>query len=251
MNVRITVSGMALTILGVFVPIIGWFILLPAGLIAMFAGLIMKEETAKVSPTEPEAILRPEEVLLDADLITSEMEAIARKMPELSRVTKTNVEFADQYATCLKDAKSKVELAGHIEKSLIQTIEKVKQQAQETESALSDLERSREVYGVKSESLETKIAQEKARLDELRANVKKWESTLHELRSKREQLANLVSRELETKPDNITSENIGLYFKVLMKYREKYGEAAEKKLKRDLTLGERRLEELYRMIEGE
>ena len=66
---------------------------------------------------------------------------------------------------------------------------------------------------------------------------------LRELRAKREQLAVLVGGELGT-----TSERIGLYARVLVKYREKYGEAAEKKLKRDLALGGRSLEQIHNLI---
>lgn len=242
MNVRTTVLGMALTILGIFIPLVGWFFLLPVGLIVIVAGLIMKEKPAQVKQE-----LGPEEVLLEVDLVTSEMEALLDKIPELSRKAKTSVELADQYETCLQDAESKVGLAEYLEGSLTQIIEKVKQQLQVTESAMSGLERSKEVYGVKAESLETKIAQEKANLDELTANVEKWGSMLRKLRLKRNQLADLMSGELVSK----RPKEIGLYFKVLMKYREKYGEKAEKKLKRDLGLGGRRLQELYNIMYGE
>jgi len=235
---RTVVLGIALTVLGVFIPFVGWFLLLPAGLIMIAAGLVMKEE-----PTPAKPAARPEEVLLDVDLVISEMKAIAGKIPELSRGAKADVELADQYATCLKDAESKIRLATYLEGSLIQTISKADQELKIAESAVSDLERSREVYGVQSESLETKISQEKARLDDLEANVARWGSILRELRAKREQLAVLVGRELET-----TSERIGLYARVLAKYREKYGEAAEKKLKRDLALGGRSLEQIHNLI---
>lgn len=243
MNVRVVVSGIALTVLGVFIPFVGWFFLLPIGLIVIVAGLIIKEEPlpAKLAAVEP--AMRREDVLLDVDLVASEMEAIARKMPELSLGAKTNVELADQYATCLKDAESRIVRAGHLEDSLIQTISKGKQDLQATESTLSELERSREVYGVETESLETKIAREESRLDELRADVAKWRSMLRELRAKRKQLAVLASSELGTAP-----ERIGVYARVLMKYKEKYGEAAERKLKRDLALGGRSIEQIHNQM---
>lgn len=225
-------------VLGFFIPFVGWFLLLPAGLIVIAAGLIMKEE-----PTPAKPAARPEEVLLDVDLVISEMKAIAGKIPELSLGAKADVELADRYATCLKNAESEIRLATYLEDSLIQTISKAGQELKIAESAVSDLERSREVYGVQSESLETKISREKARLDELGADVARWGSMLRELRAKREQLAVLVGRELGT-----TSERIGLYARVLVKYREKYGEAAEKKLKRDLALGGRSLEQIHNLI---
>jgi chromosome segregation ATPase len=239
LNVRTTVAGMALIVLGIFIPIVGWFTLLPVGLIALLVGLVTQEKVVAVK-----SALSPEEVLLDVDMVTSEMGAIARKLPEFSQAAKTNVELVDQYATCLKDAESKIGLVKNLEGPLIQIIEKAKQQLQATESALTSLERSREVYGVQAESLDTKIVQEKARLGELRTNIEKWENMLRELRSKRKQLMGLLdSEEASSMP-----ENAGLYLKVLLKYREKYGEAAEKKLNRDLVLGGRRLEELYNLL---
>jgi len=50
MNMRITVTGMALVVLGIFIPIVGWFLLLPVGLIEIMAGLIVKEEAALEKP---------------------------------------------------------------------------------------------------------------------------------------------------------------------------------------------------------
>ena len=50
MNMRITVTGMALVVLGIFIPIVGWFLLLPVGLIEIMAGLIAKEEAALEKP---------------------------------------------------------------------------------------------------------------------------------------------------------------------------------------------------------
>ena len=237
---------MALVILGIIIPIIGWFMLLPIGVIVMIAGLIMKEEVMVVPAPRP-----PEEVLLDADLVISEIEAISRKIMELSKGAKTNFELIDQYVACLKDAKLKIGVAGNIESSFAQIIGEVKRQLDATESAITDLEKSRVVYGVQAESLETKMAQERAKLEGSRANAEKWEDMLFKLRLKRDALAGLLRTELGSE----TTETIGLCLKVSMKYREKYGKAAEKKLKRDLTalsyrgmLREAALEELYRRV---
>lgn len=244
MNVRTTVTGMALVILGIFIPIIGWFLMIPVGLIITIAGLIIKEkeEVATVKP------LRPEEVLLDTDLVVSEIEAISRKIPELSKSSKTSVESSIQYVTCLKDAESKITLGKNLESSLTHIVEELKQRLQATESSLNNLERSKEAYGVQAESLEIKTAQEKAKLDELRANTEKYENMLGKLKEKRETLADLLIKELGSD----TTETIELYLKLLMKYRERYGEAAEEKLEKDLKRAqafdthESALEELYR-----
>jgi len=244
LKVRVVISGIALTVLGVFIPLVDWFLLLPAGLIVIVAGLILKEEIEPVKPVAAETAGRSEDVLLDVDLVISEMEAIARKMRQLSQEAETRVELADQYATCLKDAESKTGLARHLEDSLTQIIRRSEQELGVAESSVSDLERSKEVYGVQSESLETKIARETAKRDELRANLKKQESMLSELRAKREQLALLAGRD----PGTVKPEKVGLYAGVLVMYKEKYGEAAEKKLKRDLTIGGRSSEEIHNIL---
>ena len=244
MKVRVVITGIALTVLGVFIPLVGWFLLLPAGLIVIVVGLILKEEIEPVKPATAETAGRSEDVLLDVDLVITEMEAIARRMPQLSQEVETSVELADQYAACLKDAESKTRLARHLENSLNQIIRTSEQELEAAESSVSDLERSKEVYGIQSESLDTKIVRETARRDELRANLEKQEGMLSELRAKREQLSLLAGKGLGT----VKPEKVGLYARVLIMYKEKYGEAAEKKLKRDLTLGGRSLEEIHDIL---
>lgn len=227
LNTRITIAGMALVILGLFIPVIGWFIILPIGLVAIIAGLIGKEEVKAVEKLRPK-----EDVILDADLVTSQIKAISKKILELRQIL-TNFESIDQYAACLKDAESKIQSAKNLEPSLIQIVGEVRSQINEAESTVNDLEKSKLVYGIQSESLEKKIAQERAKLETLRKDMEKYEKILFELRSKCDVLASLLHEELG--PDE-TAETKALYLKVLARYKEKFGKDADKKLKRDLSV---------------
>ncbi|MEM1554789.1 MAG: hypothetical protein QXJ72_07915 [Thermoproteota archaeon] len=229
MNQSITIAGIALVILGLFIPIIGWFLLIPAGLIVIILGLIAKEEV-KAKPAEStKTSCSIEEVLLDADLVTAEMEAIAQKITEFGN--KDNPELIDTYVSLLKDANSKINVAENIESSLVIILKDFESQLKAIESKIADLKKSRDVYGVHRESLELKIAKEEAERERLKANVEKYRKLLDELKSKKDLLTNILNKELGSE----TIETIELYLKTMMKYKEKYGEKGEKKFKQNLS----------------
>ncbi|MEM2088877.1 MAG: hypothetical protein QXF52_09465 [Thermoproteota archaeon] len=217
--------------LGLFVPILGWFLILPLGLMAIIAGLIANEEAGTVLVKSAPPLRSIEEVLLDADLVTAEMEAIALKIMELGSL-KEDFAFIDRYIGCLKDAKTKIAAAGNVESSLLRILTDVKSQLSAAEAEIADLEKSKNLYGVQRESLELKISQEKAKWEKLKADVARYENILNELRLKRDALTSLLNKELGSE----TMETIESYLKIMMKYREKYGEKAEKKFNQNLSV---------------
>jgi chromosome segregation ATPase len=231
LNSKVTIAGMALVFLGIFIPLIGWFLILPFGLIVIVAGLIMTEEAKAVSVESAPAPRSIEEVLLDADLVTAEMEAIARKIMEFRNLKET-LESIDRYLGCLKDAKSKINTAGNIESSIVQILKEINSRLSATEAKIADLEKSKNIYGVQRESLDLKISQAKVEWEGLKADVAKYENILKELRSKRDTLTDLLNKELGSE----TIETIEPYLKTIVMYREKYGEKAEKKFQKNLSV---------------